>query len=140
MSPLPADHRNRAGDSIHWTGRTLIVLLVGGITLALSAGCPTIETKPPTNDFRVDNETDTDLFVTIQNVPDWPDREQSRPVRAGILFFFSWEASLGDCYGSGVVATAPDGTEVARLDGPVCDGDKWIFGADGSIVLEEAPR
>jgi hypothetical protein len=116
------------------------MLLVGGITLALAAGCPTIETKPPRNHFGVDNETDAELVVTIQNIPDQLDGVRSVPVRAGILYFFSWEASLGDCYGNGVVATAPDGTEVARLDGPVCDGDKWIFGPDGSIVLEEAPR
>jgi hypothetical protein len=124
----------------HRLGRTVLELGAGGLTLVLLTGCPLVENIPPTNDFAVDNNTEVDLVVTIPDVPDWADGTQSHSVDAGLLVFFSWEASLGDCYGTGAVATDPGGTEVARLDHPVCDGDKWIFEEDGGIVLEQAPR
>ena len=44
-------------------------------------------------------------------------------------------ASLFDgeqCLETGVVAYAPDGHEVARLDGPICFDDRWVIGADES--------
>jgi hypothetical protein len=116
------------------------MLIAGGAVLALAAGCPTIETVPPTRHFIVENETDAEIVVTIQNVPDWPAGEQSLPVPASLAVSFDWEAPLGDCYGNDVIATASDGTEIARLEGPVCHRDKWIFREDGTNVLEEAPR
>lgn len=130
---------NRNVGALPGFGRKAHGLLIGGFTLFLLTGCPLVEDIPPVNHFIVENNTGGDLIVTINDVSDWADEVRSRPVEAGVRFYFEWEASLGDCYGSSVVAADPGGTEVARLDHPACGGDKWIFEEDGGIVLEQGP-
>jgi hypothetical protein len=114
-----------------------LVRLVGcALVLAFTTSC-IIETKPPTNDFRVVNRTEMDLKITVADVPEH-NGGRTQTARAGVIFHFSWEASLGDCYGSAVIAADPDGNEVARLDQPICRADRWIFEANGRVHLDEA--
>jgi hypothetical protein len=117
----------------------LLVRLVGcALVLAFATSC-IIETKPLTNGFRVDNRTEADLKITVTDVPEF-NGDSTQTAKAGVVFRFSWEASLGDCYGSAVIAADPDDNEVARLDQPICRGDRWIFEADGRVHLQEASR
>jgi hypothetical protein len=116
----------------------LLVRLVGCVlVLAFATSC--ILSEPAPYDFRVDNRTVMDLDITVIDVPEFNgDLTQTAP--AGVVFYFGWEASLGDCYGFGVIAADPDGNEVARLDQPICHDDTWIFEADGRVHLQEASR
>jgi hypothetical protein len=117
----------------------LLVRLVGcALVLAFATSC-IIETKPAANSFRVDNRTEADLKITVTDVPEF-NGERTHTARAGVVTHFDWEASLGDCYGSAVIAADLDGNEVARLDQPICRGDRWIFEANGRVHLQEASR
>jgi hypothetical protein len=110
------------------------------LALALATSCILIETQPPRYHFGVDNGTDMDLQITITDVPDSLDETYTQTARAGVLFHMSWEASLGECYGSGVVVTDPDGHHMARLEQPICRNDVWVFEADKRVHLQQASR
>jgi hypothetical protein len=88
--------------------------------------------------FNVDNRRAEAVTIRIVDLADLPSNERLREVTVPAR---SYQQLIGpnQCHGSGAVATDPSGTELARLDEPVCFGHEWVFEEDGSVRLRNLP-
>ncbi len=105
-----------------------VMVLAGGASCQLGD-----HTNPG---FSVNNHRAEAVTIRILDLADLPSNERLREVTVPAR---SYQQLIGpnQCHGSGAVATDPSGTELARLDEPVCFGHEWVFEEDGSVRLRD---
>jgi hypothetical protein len=100
----------------------------------MSCGLPIDKGKPG---FWIENRRSTPITYTVDDTAHNTDESQvvgPEEVKPNAKAYVLTDA----CRGTGAHATDAQGVEIARLSTPLCQGDQWIFEADGTVRVERA--
>lgn len=106
---------------------------VGLPVILLAAGCGRLYESDQNFGFQVQNLRTGSITISIEGI------ESPRPVLVppnSTLHITN--DRHGTCSGNGAVAVDTQGKEIGRLHQSVCDGQTWIFAADGTTSIRNS--